>query len=92
MYKKGHYLYMIMCSCIKTLHEAIGQIVTIKTLFAQTQDKMKPEASKFYNKELYAEIGLSPYPIFEFNFFDSFKLVDVFSNHYQVTFNRGAPN
>lgn len=50
----------------ETSRQTINQIGDIKTLFAHTQDKMKNEATKLYNKELLELIFEQPYSKIEF--------------------------
>lgn len=50
----------------ETSRQTIRQIEAIKTLFARTQDKMKAEAGKLYNKELLELIFEQPYSKIEF--------------------------
>lgn len=50
----------------ETSRQTIHQIDAIKTLFAQTQDKMKTEAPKLYNKDLLELIFEQPYSKIEF--------------------------
>jgi len=49
-----------------TSRQTIQQIEAIKALFVQTQDKMKTEAGKLYNKELLELIFEQPYSKIEF--------------------------
>lgn len=50
----------------ETSRQTIQQIDSIKTLFARTQERMKSEAPKMYNKELLELIFEQPYSKIEF--------------------------
>lgn len=50
----------------ETSRQTIQQIDSIKTLFARTQERMKSEVPKMYNKELLELIFEHPYSKIEF--------------------------
>src|SRR5690606_37365068 len=60
------WILFMLAAVEATSRQTIQQIEAIKALFVQTQDKMKTEAGKLYNKELLELIFEQPYSKIEF--------------------------
>ena len=64
--KWEEWILFILKGVEHTAEETISQIQSIKKLFVKTQDKIKKDAPKFYNKELIEILFEHPYSKIEY--------------------------